>query len=74
MENHEISERTRTLIKKMLTKDYFRRIGWVELFGYRIDEEGEYILEGSINKFSVENNRHSFSINKSMSAVKDPFT
>ncbi len=25
----KISEKTQQLIKKMLTKDYFRRIGWV---------------------------------------------
>lgn len=27
----------------MLTKDYFRRISWVELFSYKIDKNGEYI-------------------------------
>lgn len=32
-----VSERTQTLIKRMLAKDYFRRIGWVELFNTRID-------------------------------------
>ena len=38
-----VSERTQNLIKRMLTKDYFRRIGWVELFGIRIDDNGEYV-------------------------------
>lgn len=32
-----ISETTLSLLKKMLTKDYFRRINWVELFRYKID-------------------------------------
>lgn len=27
----------------MLTKDYFRRMSWVELFGIKIDENGCYI-------------------------------
>lgn len=35
-----VSEKTQVLIKKMLTKDYFRRIGWVELFNVKIDENG----------------------------------
>jgi serine/threonine-protein kinase ULK/ATG1 len=35
--NIPVSERTQTLIKRMLAKDYFRRIGWVELFGIKID-------------------------------------
>ena len=39
----KISDKTSNLIKKMLTKDYFRRMGWVELFGYKITENGEYV-------------------------------
>lgn len=39
--NHQyVSEKTQTLLKKMLAKDYFRRISWVELFCYKIDENG----------------------------------
>jgi serine/threonine-protein kinase ULK/ATG1 len=44
--NIPVSEKTQNLIKRMLAKDYFRRIGWVELFGIRIDENGEYVEEG----------------------------
>ena len=43
----KISEKTQNMIKKMLTKDYFRRMGWVELFGYKINENGEYMDEKS---------------------------
>ena len=39
-----ISNKTLKLLKKMLTKDYFRRISWIELFKYyQIDEFGNYI-------------------------------
>ena len=38
-----ISDRTRTILKKMLTKDYFRRVSWIELFSYKIDEEGQHV-------------------------------
>lgn len=38
-----ISETTLSLLKKMLTKDYFRRINWIELFHFKIDEEGTII-------------------------------
>ena len=38
-----VSETTLTLLKKMLTKDYFRRINWVELFHFKIDEEGNIV-------------------------------
>lgn len=27
----------------MLTKDYFRRINWVELFHFKIDEDGNFV-------------------------------
>lgn len=37
-ETNAVSEKTQNLIKKLLTKDYFRRISWIELFGYKIDE------------------------------------
>ena len=44
---NSVSETTLSLLKKMLTKDYFRRMGWVELFGYKINENGEYMDEKS---------------------------
>lgn len=53
------------LIKKLLTKDYFRRISWIELFGYKIDDEGNYIDQDSLNKSPYNNS------NKSYSTIKD---
>lgn len=35
---HPISLRVQSLLKKLLTKDYFRRISWIELFALKIDE------------------------------------
>jgi serine/threonine protein kinase len=37
-DSHPISEKTEQLLRKLLTKDYFRRISWIELFAYKIDE------------------------------------
>jgi hypothetical protein len=37
LEINGISERSQILLKKLLTKDYFRRISWIELFCYKID-------------------------------------
>ncbi len=34
-----ITENVQTAITRMLTKDYFRRIGWVELFGLFAEEK-----------------------------------
>ena len=42
-EDKKVSEKTIKLIKKMLTKDYFTRISWVELFSVHIDIHGHYI-------------------------------
>lgn len=39
----QVSEKTQNLLRRMLAKDYFRRIGWVELFGIKIDDNGKYI-------------------------------
>ena len=50
--NVEVSERTTTLIKRMLTKDYFRRMSWVELFGVKIDSNGNYENESSLSEVS----------------------
>ena len=44
-EETKVSDKTKKLIKKMLTKDYFRRISWVELFSYKIDKNGQYVEE-----------------------------
>lgn len=35
-----ISSDCETLIRKMLVKDQFKRIEWVDLFDYRIDDQG----------------------------------
>jgi len=43
LEKKAVSEKTQKLLRKLLTKDYFRRISWIELFGYKIDEKGNYI-------------------------------
>lgn len=43
LEKHQVSEKTQTLLKKILTKDYFRRISWIELFAIKIDQEGNFI-------------------------------
>lgn len=37
-DKHPVSEKTQQLVRKLLTKDYFRRISWIELFAYKIDE------------------------------------
>ena len=42
-DSHPVSEKTQQLVKKLLTKDYFRRISWIELFAYKIDEDGNFI-------------------------------
>lgn len=34
---HPVSGKTQSLLKKLLTKDYFRRISWIELFAIKID-------------------------------------
>ena len=60
-----ISEKTQTLTKKLLTKDYFRRISWIELFCYKIDEEGNYIETENVPKSPYN------SSNKSFSMIKD---
>ena len=43
LEVNAVSENTLSLLKKMLTKDYFRRINWVELFHFKIDEDGNFV-------------------------------
>lgn len=55
----------------MLTKDYFRRISWIELFGYRIDEEGNYIENDSATKSPFSNTNKSFGAIKEESEEKD---
>ena len=48
LEKNRISEKTQSLLKRMLFKDYIRRIKWIELFSIKIDEEGNYLPESSI--------------------------
>ena len=38
--NVKVSEKTQGLLKKLLVKDYYRRVSWIELFGWFEDEEG----------------------------------
>ena len=45
-----ISKKTQSLLKKMLAKDYIRRISWIELFSIKIDEDGNYIEITSTDK------------------------
>lgn len=53
-------------IKRMLTKDHFKRIGWEEIFQYRITPEGIFKggmeLKDNINHGNM--NRHSELTNK----------
>ena len=39
--NIKVTEKTQQLLKKLLTKDYFRRIGWIELFNWFGEEDIE---------------------------------
>ena len=43
LEKNQVSEKTQSILKKILTKDYFRRISWIELFSIKIDEEGNFV-------------------------------
>lgn len=49
-----ISEETEILIRKMLVKDQFKRIEWVDLFAFTIDEKGK-ITSGCKKQFAIEN-------------------
>ena len=48
-----ISEECEALIRKMLVKDQFKRIEWVDLFDYRIDIDGK-ILAGNKKDLGIE--------------------
>ena len=61
---HPVSEKTVQLLRKLLTKDYFRRISWIELFAYKIDEDGNFIENES-------NPKTPYSSQKSQSSIKD---
>ena len=63
-DKHPISEKTQQLLRKLLTKDYFRRISWIELFAYKIDEDGNFI-EGESGPKTPYNS------NKSYSSIRD---
>jgi hypothetical protein len=48
-----ISEKVEGLLKKMLVKDQFKRIEWVDLFEYQIDEFGN-IVSGFNKEMGIE--------------------
>jgi serine/threonine protein kinase len=48
-----VSEQTETIIRKMLVKDQFKRIEWVDLFDFKIDEKGQ-ILSGYKKDLGIE--------------------
>ncbi len=48
-----ISEKVEGLLKKMLVKDQFKRIEWVDLFEYKIDEFGN-IFSGFNKEMGIE--------------------
>ena len=48
-----ISEKVEGLLKKMLVKDQFKRIEWVDLFEYKIDEFGN-IVSGFNKEMGIE--------------------
>lgn len=60
LDKNPISQKTQKLLKKLLTKDYFRRISWIQLFGYKIDEDGNYIDAESVTKSPFSNTNKSF--------------
>ena len=49
-------------MKKMLARDYIRRISWIELFGVKIDEDGNYIEPSSTEKKKFMGSSRSISI------------
>ena len=63
-DKHPISEKTEQLLRKLLTKDYFRRISWIELFAYKIDDEGNFIEGDNAPKTP-------YGSNKSYSSIRD---
>ena len=56
----------------MLTKDYFRRISWVELFGIKIDETGQY-MGYTTNLVEVSNLMDTKSIHQSIGYKKKQY-
>ena len=49
-----VSQATKELLEKMLVKDQFKRIEWVDLFEYSIDEEGRLICPSKKDYSSFE--------------------
>ena len=47
-----ISESTEILLRKMLVKDQFKRIDWVDLFDFVIDEKGK-IVGGCKKQYAI---------------------
>lgn len=54
-ESPVVSEKTKSTIRQMLTKDHFRRISWVELFGEYCEEERNTLMNIDSN---VRNGKH----------------
>lgn len=52
-ELNPISDQCETLINKMLVKDQFKRIEWVDLFDFKISEEGQ-IISGYKKDLGIE--------------------
>jgi serine/threonine protein kinase len=48
-----ITDQCETLLNKMLVKDQFKRIEWVDLFDFKIDEEG-HIISGYKKDLGIE--------------------
>ena len=47
-----ISESTEILLRKMLVKDQFKRIDWVDLFDFVIDDKGK-IVAGCKKQYAI---------------------
>ena len=58
-----VSEATRELLRKMLIKDQFKRIQWVDLFEYRVDEEGRLVCPSKKDYSSFESLENYFLFN-----------
>lgn len=64
-----ISESTKELLQKMLVKDQFKRIEWVDLFEYQIDKEGKLICPGKKDYSSFESLENYFLFGESNSGA-----
>ena len=62
LDRNPISKKTQSLLKKMLARDYIRRISWIELFGVKIDEDGNYIETTSTDRKGFMSSERSISL------------